>query len=48
MVYLDNKAYYTIKKLILKVAILAVFSKGVTHDWGQKLEITPSFVLGQK
>ena len=48
IVYLENKPSYTIKKLILQSGHIAFFSKGVPHDWDQKLEITPWFVWGKK
>ena len=38
---LEHKPSYTIKKLILQSGHIDFFSKGVPHDWGQKLEITP-------
>ena len=48
IVYLEKKASYTIKKLILQSGHIGFFSKGVTHGGDQKTEITPWFVLGQK
>ena len=37
---------WTIKKLILLSGHIGFFSKGLTHDFGQKLEITPWFGFG--
>ena len=48
IVYVENKPYYTIKKLILQSGNIGFFSRRVTHGGNQKIEITPWFVLGQK
>ena len=48
IVYLENKPYFTIKKLILQSGHIGFFSKGVPHGGDQKMEITHWFVLGQK
>ena len=48
IVYLEKKPSYTIRNLILQSGHIGFFLNGVTHDCGEKLEITPWFVLGQK
>ena len=43
---LEHGPSWTIKKLILLSGHIGLFSKGLTHDFGQKLEITPWFGFG--
>ena len=48
IVFLENKPYYTIKKLILQSGHIGFFSKGVPYGGDQNWEITPLFVLRQQ
>ena len=48
IVYLENKPYYTIKKLILNSGHIAFLQRGVPYGGDKNWEITPWFVLGQK
>ena len=48
IVYLENKPFYTTKKLILQTGYIGFFSTGVRHGGDQNWEITPWFLLGQK
>ena len=43
----QNKPSQTTKICILQSGHTGIFSKGLTHDFGQKLEISSMFVFGQ-
>ena len=44
---LENNPFNTIRILILQRCHTRFFSKGLTHDFGQKLKISSLFVSGQ-
>ena len=43
----ENKPSQTIKNRFYIVAILGYFSKGLTHNFGQKMKILSQFAFGQ-
>ena len=44
---LRNGPSWTVRKLILQSGHIGFFSKGLSHDFGQKLENSSWFVFGQ-
>ena len=47
MILLEKKALLDYKKWILQSCHIGISSKGLTHDFGQKLKISYLFVSGQ-
>ena len=45
--YSENGPSWTVRKLILQSGHIGFFSKGLSHDFGQKLENSSWFVFGQ-
>ena len=47
IIQVKNKPSYTIQILILHSGHIEIFSKGLTHDFGRRLEISYLLVFGQ-
>ena len=45
MFWKEKKAFYTINKYVLCSRKMGYFPKGLTHDFGQKLELSSFFFL---
>ena len=47
IILLEKEPSQTIKNEFLQSCHIGIFSKGLTHDFGQKLKISSLFVFGQ-